>query len=62
MSQSNSHQNEIIVLFTGYSDMVDDVKMLANCTCTLIKGKNTRIIVDTRTAWDANEIVAGKSQ
>lgn len=58
MSQSNQ-RNEINILFSGYSDMINDTTMLANCTCTLIQGKNTKIIVDTRTAWDADEIIAG---
>lgn len=33
--------------------------MLANCTCTLIRGKNTLTIVDTRTPWDGEEMVNG---
>lgn len=52
-------QNEIIVLFDGYSQVTDQTTMLANCTCTLVKGKNTCTIVDTRTAWDGDEIIAG---
>lgn len=55
-------KNKVTVLFDGYSvDCAsDDSKMLANCTCTLVKGKNTCIIVDTRTAWDGAAIVDGK--
>lgn len=60
--ESDEHQNKVIVLFDGYAvDCApDDSKMLANCTCTLVKGRNTCIIVDTRTAWDGKEIVDGK--
>ncbi|XP_017783144.1 PREDICTED: metallo-beta-lactamase domain-containing protein 1 [Nicrophorus vespilloides] len=43
---------EIIVLFDGYSKNVEE-GMLANCTCTLIKGPKN-IIVDTMTAWDGD--------
>lgn len=59
MSQSDEHQNEVTVLFEGYSEVINQSVTLANCTCTLVKGKNTCIIVDTRTAWDGNEIIAG---
>lgn len=59
MSQTTEHQNEVIVLFDGYSQVIDDTRMLANCTCTLVKGKNTCTIVDTRTAWDGKAIVDG---
>lgn len=59
MSKSNSHQNQVIVLFEGYSKVINQSIMLANCTCSLVKGKNTCTIVDTRTAWDGNEIIAG---
>lgn len=59
MSQSHEHQNHVTVLFDGYAKVINKSTMLANCTCTLVKGKNTCIIVDTRTAWDGNEIVDG---
>lgn len=59
MNQGNNHQNKVIVLFDGYSEVIDDTRMLANCTCTLVKGKNTCTIVDTRTAWDGKAIVDG---
>lgn len=51
--------NEVIVLFDGYSEVINQTTSLANCTCTLIKGKNSCTIVDTRTAWDGAEIVNG---
>lgn len=59
MSQENNNQNKVIVLFNGYSEVIDELRMLANCTCTLVKGKNTYTIVDTRTAWDGKAIVDG---
>lgn len=60
MSDANAqNQNEVIVLFDGYSEVINPTTSLANCTCTLVKGKNTRTIVDTRTAWDGNEIING---
>lgn len=59
MSQSNEHRNNITVLFDGYAEVINQTTMLANCTCTLVRGKDTCIIVDTRTAWDGNEIVSG---
>ncbi|XP_045592201.2 metallo-beta-lactamase domain-containing protein 1 [Procambarus clarkii] len=45
------------VLYDGYSRM-EDSKMKANCTCTLIKGPN-KMIVDTMTAWDRLKIISG---
>ncbi|XP_031623216.1 metallo-beta-lactamase domain-containing protein 1 [Contarinia nasturtii] len=51
------HRNKVIVLFDGYSKTVNSTTTLANCTCTLVKGKNSCIIVDTRTSWDGNEII-----
>lgn len=53
------HQNEVIVLFDGYSEVINQTTSLANCTCTLVKGKNSCTIVDTRTAWDGDEIING---
>lgn len=43
------------ILYDGYSRM-EHGKMLANCTCTLIKGP-TNVIVDTMTAWDKIKIL-----
>lgn len=60
MDQSETFKNEVIVLFDGYSEVKDKETSLANCTCTLVKGRNSRTIVDTRTAWDGDEIVDGK--
>lgn len=53
-------ENKVIVLFDGYSTNVANGVMKANCSCTLIKGRETLTIVDTRTAWDGDELVAGK--
>lgn len=51
--------NEIKVLFDGYSNPDGDIQR-ANCTCTLIKGVNTNIIIDTMTPWDKDRILSGK--
>lgn len=51
--------NKIIVLFDGYS-YGDGDSQRANCTCTLIKGVNENIIIDTMTPWDKDRILAGK--
>ena len=51
---------EVHVLFEGYSTQIDEVTMDANCSCTLIKGPNKNVIVDTMTAWDTQDIVDGK--
>lgn len=59
MSQSETFKNEVIVLFDGYSEVKDKDTSLANCTSTLVKGKNSCIIVDTRTAWDGDELTNG---
>lgn len=48
---------EVCVLQDGYSRM-EDGRMLANCTCTLLKGPNN-MIIDTLTAWDRDKILAG---
>lgn len=48
---------QVCVLQDGYSRM-EDGKMLANCTCTLIKGPNN-VIIDTLTAWDRDKILTG---
>lgn len=52
--------NEVIVLYNGYSNQLDSERMDANCTCTLIKGSETNIVVDTMTAWDGDSIVTGR--
>ncbi|XP_055379307.1 metallo-beta-lactamase domain-containing protein 1 [Condylostylus longicornis] len=58
--------NEIYVLYEGYSyidpqDSVNSVR--ANCTCTLIKGRNNyNIIVDTMTPWDKDKILQALSE
>ncbi|XP_040170411.1 metallo-beta-lactamase domain-containing protein 1 [Anopheles arabiensis] len=52
--------NQIIVLSEGYSKYEQneppsaDAPMLANCTCTLIKGPDCNVIVDTMTPWDGD--------
>lgn len=46
--------NEIIVLCEGYSRDDGGEVMLANCTCTLIKGPDCNVIVDTMTPWDGD--------
>ncbi|XP_035795242.1 metallo-beta-lactamase domain-containing protein 1-like [Anopheles albimanus] len=52
--------NEVIVLNEGYSRFEDtpdaepSAVMLANCTCTLIKGRDCNVIVDTMTPWDGD--------
>jgi hypothetical protein len=48
---------EVHVLYDGYSRMTDE-GMVANGTCTLIKGPKL-IIVDTMTPWDKEKIIAG---
>ncbi|XP_025424241.1 metallo-beta-lactamase domain-containing protein 1 [Sipha flava] len=46
---------EVHVLFVGYCRPTND-GMLANCTCTLVKGPKN-IIVDTMTPWDKAALV-----
>lgn len=53
-------QNFISVLFEGHSKMVSENEMIANCTCALVKGKTSKIIVDTRTAWDGEALKQGE--
>jgi hypothetical protein len=48
---------EVHVLYNGYSETTEE-GMVANCTCTLIKGKKC-IIVDTMTPWDKEKIIKG---
>lgn len=50
---------QVIVLFNGYSKQLEDGKSEANCSCTLIKGQEINIIVDTMTAWDRDKILTG---
>ncbi|XP_044255609.1 metallo-beta-lactamase domain-containing protein 1 [Tribolium madens] len=45
---------QVIVLFDGYSKTEKNF-MLANCSCTLIKGP-PHVIVDTMTAWDCEKL------
>ncbi|XP_026319955.1 metallo-beta-lactamase domain-containing protein 1 [Hyposmocoma kahamanoa] len=49
--------SEVLILYDGYSKMDGDDTMIANCTCTLIKGSQN-IIVDTMTAWDSLKILS----
>lgn len=46
---------EIHLLHDGYSELLEDGSMRANCSCTLIKGP-PNIIVDTMTSWDGKYI------
>lgn len=46
---------EVHTLFVGYSRPIED-GMLANCSCTLIKGQKN-IIVDTMTPWDGKNLI-----
>lgn len=55
-------QNKIIVLFNGYSRMLEnDVRgevMQSNCTCTLIKEKSgLNIIIDTMDCWSGPRLI-----
>ena len=48
---------EVTVLFEGYSRVEEGGRVMrANCTCTLVRGEGVTAIVDTRTAWDGEEI------
>lgn len=49
---------ELHIIHEGYSRVVDESSMVANCTCTLLMGRHN-IIVDTMTAWDKDIIVEG---
>jgi len=49
---------EVVVLFEGCFQELNDEKMDANCSCSLIKGSKL-IIVDTMTAWDREKIIEG---
>nr|XP_003706977.1 PREDICTED: metallo-beta-lactamase domain-containing protein 1 [Megachile rotundata] len=52
---------QVIVLFSGYSEKLENNVMKANCSCTLIKATKN-IIVDTMTAWDRDKILQALSQ
>lgn len=45
------------VLADGYSRLLSDDRMEANCSCTLIRDDATTIIVDTMTPWDKDVIL-----
>ena len=49
---------DVIVLFEGYASTSDNGKVMkANCTCTLIKGPEYNIIIDTMTPWDKDKLL-----
>ena len=47
------------VLFDGFSRQLDDDRMEANCSCTLIQSvdKSVNIVVDTMTPWDGEKLL-----
>lgn len=49
---------DAIVLCNGYSKLDAEGSMVANCTCTLVKGPKN-IIVDTMTPWDGQVVLEG---
>jgi hypothetical protein len=49
---------QVHVLYDGYSKTTEE-GMVANCTCTLIKGQKHIIVVDTMTPWDKDKIIKG---
>lgn len=51
---------EVHVLFVGYCRPTEG-GMLANCTCTLVKGPKN-IIVDTMTPWDGKSLIDALEQ
>lgn len=53
------HINRIVVLFNGHASLASETLMQANCTCTIIIGRSTVTIVDTRTAWDGEALTNG---
>lgn len=55
-------KNSVICLFEGYSVVeAEKNRMLANCSCTLIKSKNgNNILIDTMTPWDREKLLQGK--
>lgn len=53
--------NSVNVLFNGYSFLDKELNLQkANCSCTLIQGKNVKIIVDTLTSWDSDNLLNGE--
>lgn len=50
----------IIVMYDGYSNVINKDEISANCSCTLIKGEKN-IIVDTMTSWDSEKIINGNN-
>lgn len=54
-------KNIVTCLFEGYCVVeAEHNRMLANCTCTLIKSKNGKnILVDTMTPWDREKLLQG---
>lgn len=58
-----NEKNLVICLFEGYCVVeADENRMLANCTCTLIKSKSGKnILVDTMTPWHGEKLVKGKN-
>lgn len=57
---ADAAETVVTVLFDGYAKMENPKLMLANCTCTLVRGKSSLTIIDTRTAWDAIDMKNGK--
>lgn len=55
-SSTSTTMNTVEILFNGFSKNLSENVMEANCTTTLIRGSNTCVIVDTRTAWDGDEL------
>ncbi|XP_013194724.1 metallo-beta-lactamase domain-containing protein 1 [Amyelois transitella] len=53
--------SEIVVLYEGYSINSGKDEVIANCSCTLVKGPHN-IIVDTMTSWDADKILKALNQ
>lgn len=47
---------DVHVLFAGYSRPAGGGNLLANCTCTLVKGPKN-LIVDTMTPWDGQRLM-----
>lgn len=49
---------EVVILKIGFSKLNKaGTEMLANCTCTLLKGPKN-IIIDTMTAWDGSFLIS----
>lgn len=56
-----STKNVVTCLFEGYSVLeAENNRMLANCTCTLVRTKSgNNILVDTMTPWDREKLLQG---